>query len=447
MGYISLQFDKVKGTSDTRMSEHIERKTMPSNADSSRTHLNRELIRFPEGVRNRNEAISHRLQTAGIRRKIADNQVRAIRILLSGTHEDLIQVAESGRLDEWCEDNLQWLYDTYGRENTVSAVLHMDEKTPHIHATVVPIVQGERRKAKQEKDNGKRKYRKKSTSAARLCADDVLTREKMLKYHDSYAALMQKYGLERGVKGSEARHITTQQYYRELKKQNTQLEQDNAALLTRQQEARKELSETKAQIQTEKLKKATTNTMTAITGAVGSLFGSGKIEKLEQEKAQLIEQLKDKDRQISHIRLDMEQERVRHKAEMNELNVHHQMEITGLENRLADIRTYFPAVDKMMPIVYECKQYGFVDEAIKTLVRLKPVKFSGTLYSRTYRQKVHTDSSTAQVDSDPQRKGQFRLCIDGHPIGEWFKLMLQAIRERLNMERQQEMKPRRGMRR
>lgn len=101
MGYSSLQFDKVKGTSDTRMSEHIERKTMPSNADSSRTHLNRELIRFPEGVNNRNEAISHRIKTAGIKRKIADNQIRAIRILLSGTHEDLMQVVQEGKLDQW----------------------------------------------------------------------------------------------------------------------------------------------------------------------------------------------------------------------------------------------------------------------------------------------------------------------------------------------------------
>lgn len=49
MGYISLQFNKAKGTSDSRMSDHIERKTIPSNADSTRTHLNRELI--GEGVK------------------------------------------------------------------------------------------------------------------------------------------------------------------------------------------------------------------------------------------------------------------------------------------------------------------------------------------------------------------------------------------------------------
>ena len=52
-------------------------------------------------------------------------------------------------MDHWCDDNLKWLKETFGEENLVSAVLHMDEKTPHIHATVIPIVSGERRKAKK----------------------------------------------------------------------------------------------------------------------------------------------------------------------------------------------------------------------------------------------------------------------------------------------------------
>ncbi len=107
MGYISLQFTKVKGTSDTRRFEHIERKTIPSNADPTRTHLNRELIGEANEVRNRDHAITERIQSAGIKRKITPNQVSAIRIMLSGTHEDMMQVQQSGRLNEWCNDNLQ----------------------------------------------------------------------------------------------------------------------------------------------------------------------------------------------------------------------------------------------------------------------------------------------------------------------------------------------------
>ena len=71
----------------------------------------------------------------------------------------------AGQLDAWCKDSCGWLQKTFGKENVVSAVLHLDEKTPHIHATVVPIVRGERRKAKLERTknaaSGKRTYRTK----------------------------------------------------------------------------------------------------------------------------------------------------------------------------------------------------------------------------------------------------------------------------------------------
>lgn len=236
MGYISIQINKAKGSADTGASDHIERKTTPKNADLTRTHLNRELVEFPDGVSDRTGAISHRIRTAGIKRKITPDQVRAIRIVLSGTHEDMARMQDEGRLGEWCYDNLQWLHRTFGRENTVSAVLHMDEHTPHIHVTVVPIVTGERRKAKRKQTEGKRTYRKKA-NAVRLCADDLLTRERLVAYHDSYAAAMAKYGLQRGIRGSEARHTTTAQYYRDLKRQTGELEANVRQLQTEQRQA------------------------------------------------------------------------------------------------------------------------------------------------------------------------------------------------------------------
>lgn len=151
MGYFTLDFKKAKGASDARMSDHIERRVIASNVDPTRTHLNRELAQLPEGVTERDEAITHRIKSAGIKRKITPDQVRAIRVMLSGTHEAMMKIQQDGRIDEWCDDSMQWLHKTFGKENTVSAVLHMDETTPHIHATIMPIVTGERRKAKQLK--------------------------------------------------------------------------------------------------------------------------------------------------------------------------------------------------------------------------------------------------------------------------------------------------------
>ena len=180
MGYAVLHLEKTSGT-DSAMSAHIERTIAPKNADPERTYFNRELIKFPDTVRNRTEAIQHRLDNVGLQRKIGKNQVRAIRILLTGSPEEMQRIEANGKLNEWCDDNLCWLGETYGKENIVSAVLHLDETTPHIHATLVPVVTTERRKKKSE-EQVRKQYRKKNPNAPRLSADDVMTRIKLKEY-------------------------------------------------------------------------------------------------------------------------------------------------------------------------------------------------------------------------------------------------------------------------
>ena len=263
---------------DSGMSCHIERKDakrekyVPINADANRTHLNRELVVFPAGVKNRTDAIQHRIDHARLHRKVGKNQTKAIRIILTGTHEQMMKIAKEGKLDNWINANLKWLKDTFESENLVSCVLHMDEKTPHIHAAVVPIVTGERRKAKKEQENGKRKYRKKSDTI-RLCADDLFNRQTLIAYHDNYARVMAKYGLQRGVRGSEARHTSTTQYYRDMKKKNDALDMENKRLQEQKAEAEQELKRAKKEVQTEKLKGAATTAATNIAESVGSFLG------------------------------------------------------------------------------------------------------------------------------------------------------------------------------
>lgn len=224
MGYVVFHMQKARGT-DSGTSAHIERKIKPANADEERTHLNRQLVEYPAGIRTRTQAIQHRLETAGLTRKIGKNQVRAIRIMLSGSPDEMQRIVREGRLDEWCEDNMQYLTATFGKENIVSADLHLDEKSPHIHATLVPIVTTERKRKKQEKRVTKR-YRTKSASRPRLCADEVMSRVKLKEYQDTYAAAMAKYGLQRGIEGSEARHIDTTQFYRDTKARTEELKAD-----------------------------------------------------------------------------------------------------------------------------------------------------------------------------------------------------------------------------
>lgn len=52
---------------------------------------------------------------------------------------------------------------------------------------------------------------------------------------------MAKYGLQRGIRGSEARHTTTAQYYRNLKRQTGELEANVRQLQTERQQAERQL--------------------------------------------------------------------------------------------------------------------------------------------------------------------------------------------------------------
>ena len=425
MGYISIQFNKAKGSADTGASDHIERKTVPKNADSTRTCLNRELVDFPDGVTDRTGAINHRIRTAGIKRKITPDQVRAIRIVLSGTHEDMMKVQDEGRLNEWCADNLQWLHRTFGRENTVSAVLHMDEHTPHIHATVVPIVTGERRKArKKQQVEGKRTYRKK-TDTVRLCADDVLTREKLTAYHDSYAEAMAKYGLQRGIRGSEARHTTTAQYYRDLKRQTGELEANVQQLQTERQQAEQKLDEVKKGIMSEKLEAAKTEAKAALVAKVGSLLGGGKLKAEREGFQQRITELENQNARLEQRIKQMERE--------------HQAQCSKFGEYIDKVKRYFPHVDKLLPMIDFCRNtLHFSEQIIQELCKLKKVKLKGDFYSPEFNRKFHAEGAVFSFEKDKNRTGYFQICVNDIPLVQWFRQKAHEWRNSLGLTTQKQ---------
>ena len=432
MGYAVLHLEKAKGA-DGAMSTHIERTVHPKNADRKRTHLNRELVQFPEGVKNRTQAIAHRIETAGIKRKVGTNQVKAIRVLLTGSNKNMKQMEADGRLDDWCNDNLKWLRETYGERNIVSAVLHMDEKTPHIHATIIPIVTGERRKARKEEQNGKKKYRKKSTQDVRLCADDVMARHRLKHYQDTYAQAMSKYGLQRGIDGSLAKHISTMQYYKELVEQQDSLQENIETLLGLEEEAQKKLKQVKGEINTQKMKSAAVNATTAIADGVSSLLGGSKVKRLEAENEGLKQDIANLQRQVQAEQREQTKMENRHNSEINKIDRNYQQKIREYDNRLEQIDTYFPIVTELLPIAEQCREVGFTEELTRQIVSLQPVGFKGRLYSKEHREKFRTDHSTATVERNPQEKGKFRLCIDGIPILEWFRMKFQELKEKLGV--------------
>ncbi|KAA6330963.1 Plasmid recombination enzyme [termite gut metagenome] len=391
MGYVVLHLKKASGN-DAGTSAHIERTIHPKNADESRTHLNRELIPFPEGVKNRTEAIQHRIENAGITRKIGKNQVRAIGVTLSGSPDGMKRIEEAGNLNDWCADNVDWLQKTFGAENLVSAVLHRDETTPHIHATVVPIVTGERRKAREEKSTeGKKKYRKKNPNTARLCADDVMARDKLKGYQDSYARRMQAYGLQRGIEGSKARHINMQQYYRELYVKNENLKEEIEDLQEQKEATREEVRH------------------------VYDMKDEARDKFLAMD-----EYVRRKDNELTIIETKLQkakQEYEPYRAQ-EELNLIHDL---------------FPMMKEQVRIAALCQKIGFTIEAIRQLLKGITLSIaSGKLYSSEYKQYFEVKDAQVKIEKEPDNPNKLRLTINSTNILEWFKLKYKELQQRIS---------------
>ena len=307
----------------------------------------------------------------------------------------------------------------------------MDEHTPHIHATVVPIVTGERRKSKKKQAEGKRTYRKK-TDTVRLCADDVLTREKLVTYHDNYAEAMAKYGLQRGVRGSEARHVTTAQYYRDLKRQTGELEANVQQLQTEQRQAEQQFDEVKREIKSEKLEAAKTEAKTALVAKVGSLFGSGKLKELEADNHALQSEVAARDESIELLQQQIERQQeeynrqlmemqAKHRREMTDKEAEHQKKVSFLKFIIAKVQTWFPLFQELVYMEKFCLKVGFNERQTATLISGKPLFYEGELYSEEHKRKFKTEKAGFQVVKDPKDRSKLALAINGQLIGEWFK--------------------------
>ena len=449
MGFVVLHMEKAHG-SDSGTTAHIERFIIPKNADPTRTHLNRRLIEYPDGIKDRSAAIQQRLEEAGLTRKIGSNQVRAIRINVSGTHEDMERIEREGRLDEWCADNLKYFADTFGKENIVAAHLHRDEETPHIHVTLVPIVKGERKRRKREEQTKKR-YRKKPTDTVRLCADDIMTRLRLKSYQDTYAVAMAKYGLQRGIDGSKARHKSTQQYYRDIQKLADSLKAEVVDLQRQKETAQEELKRAKKEIQTEKLKGAATTAATNIAESVGSLFGSNKVKTLEKENTALHREIADHEETIEALQDRIQAMQADHSREIREMQQKHIMalqtkdteykkEASRLIRLVEKLCAWFPLAKEVLKIEKLCRIIGFNERQTATLVCGKPLEYAGELYSEEHGRKFTTEKAGFQVLKDPTDGTKLVLAIDRKPIAEWFKEQFEMLRQNIQQPFQQQRK-------
>ena len=133
-------------------------------------------------------------------------------------------------LMKWANTCMEFVYKDLGytKEQVLHATVHLDEKTPHIHCVVVPLVK------KFDKRTNTERY---TISKKQYIRDKIHLSELQDKYH---ARLVSKgYDLERGIKGSDRKHIKIKDY----KKINRKLEENLNVRNTRLDKAINEFDE------------------------------------------------------------------------------------------------------------------------------------------------------------------------------------------------------------
>jgi len=263
-----LHIDKNKG-GQVGLSKHISRETIPINADPDRLYLNE----TPIGTRNQMQDIKDRIRH-GVTQKnaIRKDAVRALQVILTGSHEQMMVIEKTGQLKPWLEKNIDWLSDTFGRPNVVNFTLHMDELTPHIHATVVPI-----------------------TEDGRLCAKDFMSKIQLKNYQTSYAKYMEPFGLSRGIEGSRAKHQDVKQYYAKV---NHELPQINKEI----EEKQETVKELKNEIRVDTAWKAVTGIVDGFAKRKENQAKEDEISQLKKTVEQLIIDLHKSEKEIEKFK-------------------------------------------------------------------------------------------------------------------------------------------------
>lgn len=184
-----MTFKKVKSKAMFgKMMKHNFRQDYCENVNKSMSHLNEELIPMEKGQTYKS-AFEKKIYDSPYYRdhSIRKNAVLAMDVILTFSSKNL---PENFDLEGWKRANTEWLEETYGKENVISAVLHMDERVPHIHAIVIPM--------HEQKLN---------------CSHYISGKESMRELQDSYGEKMSEFGLERGQRYTVAKHEEVQKFY------------------------------------------------------------------------------------------------------------------------------------------------------------------------------------------------------------------------------------------
>lgn len=185
VGYAVVHMMKIKSGAVGGIQSHNNREHEPKtnpDVDMSRSEDNYDLISCDNYKRSIKEKLSNLVESS---RAVRKDAVVICNFIVTSDNETMNALG-ADRQREFFQDSVKWFSDRYGADRVLNATVHMDETTPHLHIGVMPITQD-----------------------GRLSAKAIFTKTEMKAIQTEFARdVGEKYGLERGVEGSECTHLS-----------------------------------------------------------------------------------------------------------------------------------------------------------------------------------------------------------------------------------------------
>lgn len=192
MSFLVCHVQKFKSPDVRGMQIHNQRESKNSKnkeIDIERSHLNIDLVN--EGSINYNKKVKQIIEKGYKGTKaIRKDAVVMNSTLISSDREFFKDMPREKQL-EFFKESLNYLSEKYGEDNIVSATVHFDETTPHMHVCSVPL-----------------------TSDGKLSAKTIFNRTMLKKLQTELPKHLQEKGfnINRGVEGSERGHVEVNEF-------------------------------------------------------------------------------------------------------------------------------------------------------------------------------------------------------------------------------------------
>ena len=261
--------------------------------------------------------------------------------------------------------------------------------------------------------------------------------------------LMMERGQSKNVTGKE--HLERNDFI--IEKQKAELQRIEAIKRHKEQQvnlAEQEFRQVKSEIRTDKLKSVATDAATVIASGVGSLFGSGKMKKLEQSNDELRQEIAKRDKGIDDLKAQMQRMQEQHGKQIRNLQGIHNQELEAKDKEISRLNTllekafkWFPMLREMLRMEKLCAAIGFTKEMIESLLTKKEaIRCNGRIYSEEHRRKFDIKNDIFKVEKNPTDDSKLILTINKQSIDEWFKEQWNKLRQSLRQSAEEPRKNR-----